>query len=394
MAGGIYGTNPDAYLLWDDSMNKPVSSVIKPPYRVPTMKQIAKLPRNGFKVISTFSGCGGSCLGFEMAGYEILWASEFIDAARQTYKANHPKVPVDGSDIRQIKPEDVLKLLKIRQGEIDVLEGSPPCAAFSSSGSREEKWGKVVPYSNKKQRVDDLFFEYTRMVDGLRPRVFVAENVSGLIRGVAKGYFKEIIRTMKKLGYNVEARLLDAQWLGVPQQRSRIIFVGVRDDLGGAPAFPKPYSVRYSIRDAFEGLPGPKEGSSDGKYKPLDPETDYSLSFEKNALFEEWRKLKRGEISDKYLNLVRSKDSAPSFAVTASGNRAGIAGVAHSTEPRKFTLAEVRRICSFPDDFQLTGTYMQRWERMGRAVPPLMMRAIASTVLDEILIPLRKAGKI
>ena len=87
-------------------------------------------------------------------------------------------------------------------------------------------------------------------MEGIKPKVFVAENVSGLVKGVAKGYFKEILSKLKECGYNVRTRLLDAQWLGVPQRRQRLFFIGVRDDLGIEPAFPKPLPYRYSVRDA------------------------------------------------------------------------------------------------------------------------------------------------
>src|SRR5690606_10607254 len=108
------------------------------------------------------------------------------------------------------------------------------------AGKREKAWGQVKDYSDTKQRSDDLFFEYARLIEGIQPIVFVGENVAGLVRGKAKGYFREIMRALKRCGYKVEARLLDAQWLGVPQSRRRLIFVGVRDDLPASPAFPDP----------------------------------------------------------------------------------------------------------------------------------------------------------
>src|SRR5262249_48769124 len=140
-----------------------------------------------------------------------------------------------------------------RAGEIDVLEGSPPCASFSTAGKRDKGWGRVRPYSDTRQRTDDLFFEFARLVAGLRPKVFVAENVSGLVKGVAKGYFLQVLPALKAAGggYRVTAKLLDAQWLGVPQARQRLFFVGVRADLGLEPAFPAPLPYRYSIRDAL-----------------------------------------------------------------------------------------------------------------------------------------------
>ena len=169
-------------------VRKSIVATAKPPYCVPSMRAIAAMPSNGLTVVSTFSGCGGSCLGFRMAGYRALWASEFIEAARICYAANSAKGTIlDGRDIREVDPRDILKAVKKKQGQIDVLEGSPPCASFSLLGKRNEHWGAARKYSETVQRTDDLFFEYIRILRGLRPKVFVAENVSGLVRGVSKG---------------------------------------------------------------------------------------------------------------------------------------------------------------------------------------------------------------
>jgi DNA (cytosine-5)-methyltransferase 1 len=218
------------------------------------MAEIAAVPPNGFTVMSTFSGCGGSCLGFELAGFRVLWANEFVPAAREVYALNHPGVLLDPRNIRQVTAEEILAAAGRGVGDIDVLEGSPPCASFSTAGKREEGWGQIRTHSDTAQRADDLFFEFVPLVDGIKPRVFVAENVSGLVKGTAKGYFKRILAAMRACGYRVEARLLDAQWLGVPQQRQRIVFVGVRGDLGVEPAFPRPLPYRYTVREALPAL--------------------------------------------------------------------------------------------------------------------------------------------
>jgi DNA (cytosine-5)-methyltransferase 1 len=360
---------------------------------------------NGLTVVSTFSGCGGSCLGFEMAGYRVLWASEFIPAARKVYALNHPGIPIDARDIRTVRPEEILEAVGRERGDVDVLEGSPPCASFSTAGKRSNHWNQVRQYSEVKQRTDDLFFEFARIVEGVQPRVFVAENVSGLVKGIAKGYFKMILARLRECGYRVEARLLDAQWLGVPQARQRLIFIGVRRDLGLAPAFPRPLPYRYSVRDAlpwihhqegngsfgFEamlpanrplGTIGAIPRTGNGSFPPaiIEAETDIS----RYAIGAEWDTLKPGESSDKYFNLVKPRLHEPSPTITAKDPTGGSAQVCHPTEKRKFTIAELKRICAFPDDFQLTGTYAQQWERLGRAVPPLMMQAIASTIRDAI----------
>ncbi len=412
----------------------------KPPYRVPSMAEIAAVPWNGFTAISTFSGCGGSCLGYRMAGFRVAWASEFIPAAAEVYRANHPDTTLDTRDIRDVKPSDILEAAGLKAGELDLMDGSPPCASFSTAGKREKHWGKAKKYSDTVQRTDDLFFEFIRLLDGLKPKVFVAENVSGLVKGVAKGYFLEILAKLKACGYRVGVKVLDAQWLGVPQARQRTIFIGVREDLGRAPLFPKPLPYRYTLRDALPWIVRGKYGptwkpadapsptvSAHGSYNPVtshqglelvearitggtgaafdqkgqafDPDRPCptvlgtkpnqfaveGLDMSRFAIGKEWDRLRPGESSDRYFNLVRPHPDAPCPTICASHGHPGIASVTHPTEKRKLAIAELKRICAFPDDFVLTGSYSQQWERLGRAVPPVLMSHIAQTIRDEIL---------
>ena len=276
------------------------------------------------------------------------------------------------------------------------------------------------------------------MLDGLRPRAFVAENVSGLVKGVAKGYFLEILAKLKACGYRVGCKVLDAQWLGVPQARQRTIFIGVREDLGKEPVFPKPLPYRYSLREALpwivRGKYGPAWKSANAPSPTVsaglsyNPETSHQglelvearitggtgAAFEQKgqafdldqpcptvlgtkpnqfevdmtrfAIGKEWDKLKPGEASDKYFNLVRPHPDEPCPTICAAHGHPGVASVTHPTEKRKLTIAELKRICAFPDDFVLTGTYSQQWERLGRAVPPIMMFHVARTLRDEILL--------
>ena len=468
-----------------DGEDCPVADDKKPPYRVPAMAEIREIPWCGYRVVSSFSGAGGSCLGFRMAGFKTVWASEFVPAAAEVYRLNHPGVPLNTRDIRKVTPAQVLEEAGLLVGEADVMEGSPPCASFSTAGKREAHWGEVRKYSDTKQRTDDLFFEFVRILEGVRPRVFVAENVSGLVKGKAKGYFKEILARMKGCGYVVRAKLLDAQWLGVPQTRQRIIFVGVREDLGAAPAHPSPLAFRYSVRDAIpwivrygtapchddwvrskrdvdefmvdsgagscptivqsgvnkgtgldearpvqveggdwatkelSGRPAPTVrqskvnlfmereshgwfpgGTVDMEKTPaptvptgpgmagyaghalvmVDPDTGEKISIEGTVIGREWDNLEIGESSDRYYNLRRVAVDGPSSTVTQMGGHLGAAAVTHPVEKRKFTIAELKRICAFSDDFVLTGTYAQRWERLGRAVPPIMMWHVAREV--------------
>jgi DNA (cytosine-5)-methyltransferase 1 len=373
----------------------------KPPYRVPSMTEIAAIPWNGFTAASTFSGCGGSSLGYRIAGFRVLYANEFIPAAQDSYRANAADYTfLDTRDIRTVQPHDILEKIGLAPGELDLFDGSPPCASFSTAGKREAGWGKVKKYSDSEQRTDDLFFEFARLLRGLQPKTFVAENVSGLVKGTAKGYFLEILRELKSCGYKVGCKVLDAQWLGVPQARQRTIFVGVRSDLSAEPSHPAPLPYRYTIKDALPWIVSAEEdtggawGAGDVTHRPsptiraggvghlyVEAESDIS----KYCTGKEWGTLKEGEQSDKYFNLVRADRDKPSPTICASHGSPGIASVTHPTERRKFSIAELKRICGFPDDFKLVGTYAQQWERCGRSVPPVMMSHIAAAVRDSIL---------
>ena len=348
----------------------------KPKYRVPTMQEIRDLPWNGYTVASTFSGCGGSCLGYRMAGYKVAYALEFIPEAQRTYKANHPDSYLDTSDIRDLQPEQLLERAGVSKGELDILDGSPPCSAFSTAGSREKGWGKVKDYSDGAQRVDDLFYEYARILEGVQPKVFVAENVTGLVKGTAKGYFKRIMQRLRDCGYNVSCKVLDARWLGVPQARQRTIFIGVRNDLNLSPVHPSPFPYTYTVQEAIDGCLPPAEdelhGISEGtKYHRL------WLKTVPGSNFADACKAESGKGS--FFNVCKVHPRKPAPTITASCMHF------HWDQWRYMTIPEIKRICSFPDDFSLTGQFTKRWERMGRAVPPLMMKQVAHTIDKEIL---------
>lgn len=339
------------------------------------MKEIHAIPHNGFTAASTFSGGGGSSTGYRLAGFRIVYANEFVASAQQTYRRNHPSTLVDPRDIRCVQAEDIFRATGLGLGELDLLDGSPPCAAFSTAGKRERGWGKVKRYSDTEQRVDDLFFEFARLVRGVQPKTFVAENVSGLVKGTAKGYFKAILQTLRDCGYKVEARLLNASWLGVPQSRERVIFVGVRNDLKAIPSFPKPLGYRYNIFDVFSDLPdGEKHYITPGtmtEYMYERTPRGYSFSYACKHI------LGRGAMWHSHQRLSWYKP-APTILQAKPQ-------VYHPDEKRTLTIPELKRVCSFPDDYELTGSYGQQWERCGRSVPPVMMYHIASTVRDEVL---------
>jgi DNA (cytosine-5)-methyltransferase 1 len=345
----------------------------------------------GLRVASTFSGCGGSCLGLEMAGFDVVFANEFIEEARATYVKNHAaSVFLDPRDIRSVHPEEVLERAGVKAGELDVFEGSPPCSSFSMVGAREKGWGQVKAYSGVKQRTDDLFFEWLRLLEGVKPKTFIAENVSGFVRGKAFGYFHTVMKRLEAAGYVAAARELDAQWLGVPQQRGRVILVGVRRDLASELGiatssdvpYPKPFARAFTLAEAIPHIIGEPSG-----IEPTIEELEAARRAMVPSLDAEWNKLRPGVWSEKYFNLIKAPVNKPSPCITVKGGEPA-ASVTHPLERRKFTIRELRRICGFPDDFELTGTFAQQWERLARSVPPPMMFAIGRELRDRVFAPL------
>lgn len=393
--------------LRDSSMQKKTRQIEKPLYRVPLMSEIQQIPWNGITVASTFSGAGGSCTGYRMAGCRVVWANEFVPAAQASYKANASEHCVlDGRDIRQVKATDIFKATGLKKGELDIFDGSPPCQAFSRAGKRDKGWGEQKKYDHgAKQANEELFFEYIRLLNELKPRAFIAENVSGLLQGTAKGFFKLIMRGLKETGYTVKCKLLDASWLGVPQYRRRAIFIGVREDQGFEPVFPKPMPYQYTVRDALPWLNELKvrnwrstqpnitdepsttimttpEGSGFNR-KGYEIETDEThTDIVKMRLADGFGKDKFVDPDSQPFQTVLCSPNAP--VGTANAGKADFKDQTGDIKRRRFRIEELKRICAFPDDFVLKGSYAKQWERLGNSVPPVMMKSIAEPLIEKL----------
>jgi len=346
----------------------------KPPFKPLTMAQIRKQEKtNGYKVVSTFSGAGGSCLGYRLSGYEVIYANEIDPKAHPIYKDNHTTY-LDKRAIRQIKPKDILNQTGLKCGELDLLDGSPPCTVFSMAGSREKKWNKTVEHCGTRQRIDDLFFEYLRLVEGLKPKVFLAENVKGLIMGKSKGYFKLIYKKMQELGYNVKAKLINSLYCEVPQKRERVIFIGVRKDLKIKPVFPKPLPYYYNFHEATKQ---PSQNKNDTKkFKTIN---------KKLQVYDSWKKTKPGDDFSKahpkkyYFSNRKISKYKPLPTILTQPR------LYHYKEPRTLNLFEYKRAQTFPDDFIFNSTFDESIMRIGNSVPPLMTYHLAKTIQTEIL---------
>lgn len=316
-------------------------------------------------VISTFAGGGGSSLGYHWAGFKELLAIDFDKNACETLETNFPDLTVWNRDITTVTSEEILKQCNIKKGELDILDGSPPCQGFSTAGKRDLNDSR-----------NDLFLDFIRLIEGLHPKIFVMENVSGMIKGGYKGKFNEIRKQLNSLGYKVKIKLMNAMWYEVPQSRERLIFIGVRNDLNIEPSFPKPFDKVITVKEAIKDCP-----LSEIKT----PKGDVDLYFDKIkvgsdlASYYESVGKKRKSFSIKKLN-----PDKPSNTVTKLFSD-GMTGLLHWEEKRFMTISELKRLSSFPDDYKFIGKFEQQWARIGNAVMPKMMYHIAKNIKENIL---------
>lgn len=315
-------------------------------------------------VISTFAGCGGSSLGYKWAGYHELLAIDFNDNAVETFKLNFD-TPIWNRDIKDCTGQEILDFCNIKKGELDLLDGSPPCQGFSTAGKR-----------NLTDERNDLFKEFVRLIAELQPKVFVMENVSGMIKGGYKGKFNEILKTLKDTGYSVKVKLLNAMWYEVPQSRERLIFIGVRNDLGIEPIYPDPLSSVITVKEALAGIDITDKQELGGKaklhYQDIRQGGDMAEIMEKT------------EGKRSYFNLKRLHPDKPSNTVIKTFMD-GAAGLLHWQEPRFLTIKEIQILSSFPENFIFAGAFKEQWARIGNAVMPRFMYHIAKTIKEKIL---------
>lgn len=314
--------------------------------------------QNKFTVISTFSGCGGSSLGYQLAGGKILLAVEMDDNAVQTYKTNFPETPLYYGDIHHLKIAEISEITGLKEGELDILDGSPPCQGFSTAGKRE--------FCDPRNQ---LYNEYIRLLRGLKPKVFVMENVSGLVKGKMKLIFKDILTELKKSGYNVRARLMNTKYYNVPQSRERIIFIGVRNDLNITSSHPTPQTRPITVQEALKDIQ-----PEFIKYRT----NEFVASVIHNA--KPGEKLSKYHPKGSYFNYSKLDENKPAPTLTRTGF-----GQLFDKTGRYITINEVKRLASYPDNFHFIGTYREQWARIGNSVPPQFMKAIAEHIKKEIL---------
>ena len=321
---------------------------------------------NGKKVFSCFSCGGGSSMGYKLAGYEMIGCCEIDPRMVAVYRQNlHPPL-VYNVDVRELLNQPLQSVLY----ELDILDGSPPCSVFSMAGDREAGWNKekVFREGQAKQKLDDLFFHFIRIAKELQPKVVIAENVAGLIKGNAKGYVNEIFKAFSDAGYDAQLFLLNAAFMGVPQRRERTVFIARRKDLG----LPK-------ISMAFREDPIYFREVRTESGKPVDPTTQayklLQLRRPGDKCMGDINMRWKGKNTGFTVNIV--SDNEVSCTLTSGG------GMYRDFDGQGFSDMDFVNIQTFPQDYDF-GSESPQYV-CGMSVPPVMMAQIASEVYRQWL---------
>lgn len=371
-------------------------------------------------VISLFCGAGGCSLGFQNAGYQIVYASDIEKSAIDTYQKNFEKTDCEIRDIRALDGQYLLNKLGLEAGELDFLIGGPPCQGFSTAGMR---------FWDDPRNI--LLKEYVRCLSELKPKWFLMENVEGLLTSKKGEYVYEAAKAFMNLGYSIRIEKVYSHEYGIPQRRKRVFVIGNRSNIDFS--FPEPIhpatgrifkNSSIVIADSLENLPLPshtlgekvgypekirahklfnyfrsKDNWVSDHYSPevigiqlerikhLQPgQTMKDLpdqlqheSFKRRAN----RRVKDGMPSEKRggapTGLKRLIAKQPSLTITSAATREFI----HPTQDRPLTIRECARIQTFPDDFEFCGSQSQKIKQIGNAIPPLLAQYFAEHIAKQ-----------
>ena len=306
---------------------------------------------NKLKVVSLFSGAGGLDLGFKQSGFDIVWANDNDKDAVETYKHNIGS-EIICADISQIDVKTI--------PDCDVMIGGFPCQGFSVANTKRS----VLDKRNK------LYLQYIRVLKKKKPKVFLAENVKGILTLEKGMIIKAIIEDFSNAGYNVQYKLLNAADYGVPQTRQRVIIVGTRRDINREFHFPDPTHDKLaangkllwvSVKEALQNIPDP-----DGPNANSVPNNEYS---------------KYKLVMNGYLGKRPIDENKPAPTVTARGDRkGGTVVLPHYNGQRRMTVRELASIQSFPVTYQFMGSRTDCYRQIGNAVPPLLASILAAKI--------------
>lgn len=326
-----------------------------------------------FKSVELFAGAGGLALGLEKAGFDTIGLIEIDSDAADSLKTNRPEWRVINEDISRISCLNLEEYFNIDKGSLDLLSGGAPCQSFSYAGKRlglEDTRGT-------------LFYHYALFLNKLQPKMFLFENVRGLLTHDSGKTYKTILDIFSKEGYIIEKAVLNAWDYGVPQKRERLITVGIRTDLSEKISFefPKPHTYKPVLRDILSDCPpscGVKYSKRKEEIFSLVPPGGY------------WRDIPE-DIAREYMKscwnmgggrtgiLRRMSLDEPSLTVLTSPSQKQT-DRCHPTEPRPFTVRENARCQSFPDDWEFRGSVGQQYKQVGNAVPVNLAYEIALSI--------------
>lgn len=313
------------------------------------------------KAISTFAGCGGSSTGYKAAGVTMKAMVEWDDHAVKCYGLNHTGTRIFHGDIAKVSGAALMEAAGVEVGELDILDGSPPCQGFSTAGRRI--------FDDPRNA---LFREQLRLIDEIQPRTVVIENVAGMIKGKMRPVAAEIVRELKARGYEVAAGLMEAQYFGVAQLRPRVFFIGSKV---GAPSLPRAISRPVPAMVGLRGVAPdeiliPTAGHAKFLSHHLEP-------YERGV--DCYRRLGKpgGSFS---VSMLDPDKPARTIIKTARG-----CNVVYHWTRRHLAISEALALTGFPPGYQLPGSFGERWARVGNSVAPPMSREIARQVLIPLL---------
>nr|WP_274704333.1 DNA cytosine methyltransferase [Treponema succinifaciens] len=343
--------------------------------------------------IDLFCGCGGFTKGFSEAGFSSVFGIDVWKDATVTYKHNFPNSVAFCGDIKELSSGKIFELTKLKKNDIPLIIGGPPCQGFSVAGKR------IVDDERNK-----LYKSFVRLVDEIKPKVFVMENVPNIL-SIGDGIVKEsVLNDFTEIGYNVAYKILTASDYGVPQARRRAFFVGLNKDIFGEEKFEFPESQNTCVTslEALSDLP--EDSVLDGTNYFTEAKSDYQKLMRQNS-----QKIYNHEITQhseqtkkiialvpdggNYKNLpldlqqtrkvhiawTRLNSNKPSFTID-TGHRHHF----HYKWNRIPTVRESARLQSFPDDFVFIGTKTSQYKQVGNAVPPLLAKAIANKIMEML----------
>lgn len=346
---------------------------------------LADLPKpTRGRVFSTFACGGGSSMGYKRAGFEVVGCCEIDPKINAVYVRNlHPRHSFV-MDLREFnRLDDYPQELK----ELDILDGSPPCSLFSTQGLREDGWGKAKKFKEGQamQTLDDLFFVFLETVRRLRPRVVVAENVTGLIKGNAKGYVNEIVKQFKQAGYEVQLFMLNAAFMEVPQRRERVFFVANRCGFG-----------KLDLKFDFKPIMFSEVKVGKGK----------QVGGDVSAVNSTMRLLDKAKRTDKTLADISARERGKNVGfgqslvwpdmVCPTFMSSGLPGPYRMPEREIFNIDDIRNVGTFPQDYWFGDGEAEAWNNahfmVGMSVPPSMTAHIADEIWRQWLGPAAGRG--